>query len=222
MFKVEMIITGCFPFLVRRPWTGKKCIHCPFPLIVDLGLRETLPLGLNWMRWLTLWKHCIAEVAKNNTSLLSISVHSSPMRQMKAGSACFQVLQHLKITFGYCTQTYKEHVLSICCKALRKECVVSDCQEVKGNSCICRYLQTETSWPSCSCAAWINPHSGFRFQMIQHVCVYIIVLCVCARVMNISSRRALEATKPHERVCQLQLLRIACSTKTKWLQSICQ
>jgi hypothetical protein len=51
---------------------------------------------------------------------------------MKAGSACFQVLQHLKITFGYCTQTYKEHVLSICCKALRKECVVSDCRKSKG------------------------------------------------------------------------------------------
>jgi hypothetical protein len=60
---------------------------------------------------------------------------------------------------------------------------------------------------------------GFKwFNMFAYILLY----CVCARVMNISSWRALEATKPHERVCQLQLLRIACSTKTKWLQSICQ
>ena len=180
MFKVEMIITGCFPFLVRRPWTGKKCIHCPFPLIVDLGLRETLPLGLNWMRWLTLWKHCIAEVAKNNTSLLSISVHSSPMRQMKAGSACFQVLQHLKITFGYCTQTYKEHVLSICCKALRKECVVSDCRKSKGILAFAVTFKQKL----------LDLHAAVRLESILTVDLgfkwfnmfaYILLYCVCAR-----------------------------------------
>ena len=157
---------GRSPLLVGRPRTGQEGIHRPFPLIVDLRLRETLPLGLNWMRGFTSWKHCIAEVAKNNNSLLSISVHPNPTiptQRMKARSACYQVLQHLKILWVLYPKIQR-HALSICWKARSKNWVVSDRQEVKGNSLIYLWIQTETSWPSCSCAAWINPHSGFRFQ----------------------------------------------------------